>query len=293
MTLNKHGSFYIRTGWPTKVLMALRDDEYIFSPNKEINAVDTIGVGRVMIKAMRYWASALNLANEHHDNQGVRCELTSLAKLIIDNDLYCQDFGTLWLLHRNLATNKDISTVWYWAFNELKKENFSKQSFSNDFFLYATTEGCDFSIKAVEKEFDCFKNTYVSDSGFNLDEIINENTIPFFSQLNLISYEKGTFSKNLPSTKDIPLDILMYCIIEDNKDRLTSSMQIDLDSLLNGKNQIGNYMNLNYTVLLELLQKLDNQGYINLVNNFGNRYIEVLFKDSNDILTKYFGNLEA
>lgn len=293
MILNKHGSFYIRSGWPTKILLSLKNDKYIFSPNKELNAVDEIGVGRVMIKAMRYWAIVLGLAEESHDNQGVKCELTDLAELITDKDLYCQDKGTLWLLHRNLACNEERATVWYWAFNEFRKNSFDKQTFSNDFFIFATTNGNNFSLKTIEKEFDCFKNTYVSDKTFNVNEIINENTIPFFAPLNLLTYEDGKFYKHNPTSKDIPLEILLYCIIEDNKLLLNESKQIDLDLLLNGKTQIGSYLNLSYTVLLDLLQRLDNIGYINLINNFGNRYIEIFEKDSKKILETYFSKPEA
>ena len=66
MQISKHGSFYIRNGWPTKIMDALREP-HIFSPNNELYAVDTIGVGRVMIKAMRYWATVLGIASEGTD----------------------------------------------------------------------------------------------------------------------------------------------------------------------------------------------------------------------------------
>ena len=52
-----HGSFYIRNGWPTKIIDAMDiqgRSSYIFSPNNELSAVDQIGVGRVMVKALRY-----------------------------------------------------------------------------------------------------------------------------------------------------------------------------------------------------------------------------------------------
>ena len=64
MTLNKHGSFYIRNGWPTKIMDAITSNPHIFSPNNELLAVDSIGVGRVMIKAMRYWACVMGIAVE-------------------------------------------------------------------------------------------------------------------------------------------------------------------------------------------------------------------------------------
>ena len=33
MLLNKHGSFYIRYGWATKIMNAISTDRLIFSPN--------------------------------------------------------------------------------------------------------------------------------------------------------------------------------------------------------------------------------------------------------------------
>ena len=129
MQINKHGSFYIRNGWPTKIIDALSIDKQIFSPNKELEAVDTIGVGRVMIKAMRYWASVSGIAIEKKGQQGVFHELTPLGLFIKNYDLYCMDKGTLWLLHRNISRNMEMATAWYWAFNEMDKQSFTKEDF--------------------------------------------------------------------------------------------------------------------------------------------------------------------
>ena len=103
MLLNKHGSFYIRNGWPTKIMDAITDDNHIFSPNNELIAVDAIGVGRVMIKAMRYWSCVMGIANEGKDQLGIVHSLTSIAELVKRYDPYCIDKGTLWLFHRHLA----------------------------------------------------------------------------------------------------------------------------------------------------------------------------------------------
>lgn len=54
MVINKHGSFYLRSGWGTKIIQAVEEDDTIFSPSNEQEAVDRIGLGRVMIKALRY-----------------------------------------------------------------------------------------------------------------------------------------------------------------------------------------------------------------------------------------------
>ena len=47
MVINKHGSFYLRSGWGTKIIQAVEADEMIFSPVNERLAVDKIGLAYV------------------------------------------------------------------------------------------------------------------------------------------------------------------------------------------------------------------------------------------------------
>ena len=276
MLLNKHGSFYIRNGWPTKIINAINADHLIFSPNNELDAVDNIGVGRVMVKAMRYWASAMGLVTEDKIQQGVTCNLTNLGNVIAARDPFCQDKGTLWLLHRNLATNEAQATAWYWAFNVYNSKSFSKDDFCSAFYSYVQRAGGNYQKNAVDKEFDCFKNTYVSDKAFDIEKIIEEDTVPFFAPLRLLTYNSGVFERTKMSAKDIPIDILLYCIMMDNEETLKNKRQLSIDMLLEEPNQVGKYMNLTYAVLLELLLQLENQGYIKVINNFGNRHIEII-----------------
>ena len=276
MLLNKHGSFYIRNGWPTKIINAINADHLIFSPNNELDAVDNIGVGRVMVKAMRYWASAMGLVTEDKIQQGVTCNLTNLGNVIAARDPFCQDKGTLWLFHRNLATNEAQATAWYWAFNVYNSKSFSKDDFCSAFYSYVQRAGGNYQKNAVDKEFDCFKNTYVSDKAFDIEKIIEEDTVPFFAPLRLLTYNSGVFERTKMSAKDIPTDILLYCIMMDNEETLKNKRQLSIDMLLEEPNQVGKYMNLTYAVLLELLLQLENQGYIKVINNFGNRHIEII-----------------
>ena len=289
MLLNKHGTFYIRNGWPTKIVDAILENDKIFSPNNELEAVDTIGVGRVMIKAMRYWASVLGITLEEKTPLGISNRLTDIGNAINVYDPYFNDRGSLWLLHRNLATDMDNATAWAWAFNKFGSNRFNKNEFCTALYAYIQHEGSEYNKKAVEKEFDCFKNTYVSDKDFDIDKIIEEDTLPFFAPLNLIIYSgKGEFEKRKCHAKDIPAKILLYCVILDNKEHLSVNSQIDIEHLLNDEMQVGKYMNLSYAVLLELLQQLESEKYLKLVNNFGNKYIQLDVKDSGYILEQYF-----
>lgn len=297
MQVNKHGSFYLRSGWPTKIIDTMdahTHESYIFSPNNELAAVDQIGVGRVMVKSMRYWASVLGITDESKTQQGVLHSLTELGRLIMQFDPYCQNRGTLWLLHRNLACNLSEATAWSWAFNLYQAKTFSKDEFVSAFYSYVQTNGGKYARVAIEKEFDCFKNTYVSDSTFNLGRILNEDTVPFFAPLRLVEYVgSGRFEKRRVEAKDVPAEIFFYCIIEDNKAHFETNLQINIDTLIEESNQVGKYMNLGYSTLLELLQTLENKKWITLTNNFGNRYIEVNRIPDESYLINYFGGIEG
>lgn len=148
MLINKHGSFYIRNGWPTKIINAIQADNLVFSPNNELEAVDFIGVGRVMVKAMRYWASSMGISDETKTQQGIICNLTGLGNIISACDPFCQDKGTLWILHRNLAINDESATAWYWAFNEYNNKSFTKDDFCSSFYSYIQREGGSYQKKA-------------------------------------------------------------------------------------------------------------------------------------------------
>lgn len=289
MQINRHGSFYIRNGWPTKIMDAVAADELVFSPNNELVAVDTIGVGRVMIKAMRYWSAVLGITNEVKTPQGVAHHLTELGIYISQNDPYCQDIGTLWLLHRHLSQNKDEATAWWWAFNNFEQQTFTKDAFSNAFYRFLQKQGETYTRKTVEKEFDCFKNTYVSEKVFDVHKIMEEDTVPFFAPLRLLKYNgSGSFEKRKTKARDIPLDVLLYCILRDNATHFATGVEIGVDTLLESPGQVGRYMNLSYSVLLELLQQLENSGKLALVNNFGNRYIHLHDVDYGAVLRQHY-----
>ena len=290
MNINKHGSFYMRNGWGTKIIQSVKSNAMIFSPRCEEEAVDTIGLGRVMIKALRYWAVVMGLCTEEKTTEGIKEIPSELFKLINQYDEYFQNNASLILCHRNLATDKEGATAWYWFFNEFNYNMFTKEMFIESFNAYLVVNGEKSRKEAIDKEFNCLKNTYYTDKKIDAKTAVEDYIYPFFYQLKLLSYDNTTkrFQKNSFNKANLPVEVLVYCIIMDNEELVKDNKQINVDKLVGEVNQIGKYLNLNFTDLIDLLIIAENRGLLSLTNNFGNRFIELKVQDPVAVLDGYF-----
>lgn len=288
MVLNKHGSFYMRSGWGTKILQAVNDDAAIFAPANEQDAIDEIGLGRVMIKALRYWADAMGLTYEKKEQNVISKYKTSLFEYIDEYDPYFQKMGTLSLLHRNVANNIDEATAWYWLFNEWPSDVINNDTFTDGLHAFVAVNGMNVKRDAVTKEFNCVKNTYVGEKTTDKKNIMDEDAYPFFGPLYILKYHGKQLTKNHLTAKQIPVEVLIYAIANDNKDESVGHGQVGIDTLMEGKRQVGRYFSIRYTDLIDMLIEAENKGYIALNNNFGNRLIEFNNTNYDALLKKYY-----
>lgn len=289
MVINKHGSFYMRNGWGTKIIDAVSAHPEIFSPSNEQSAIDNIGLGRIMIKSLRYWAGAMGLCTEGKGSAGIILYPTEEFKIIAKNDKYFQRNTSLLLLHRNLATNINNATAWYWLFNEWKIDSIDKEEFVSSFHPYLSINGMSVRQNAVEKEFNCLRSTYITDRSFDLQTIMDEDTYPFFGPLHLLIKDGKKVKKRHLSKVDIPSELLIYSIAKDNvEDEVIVGRQVSIDKIAEEKFQVGKYFSLSYSKMIEILLEAENKGYIRLYNNFGNRFVE--FADINclNLLTRLY-----
>ena len=289
MVINKHGSFYLRSGWGTKIIQAVEADNMIFSPANEQEAVDRIGLGRVMIKALRYWADASGLTTEEKVQGGIAERRTDLFDLLEANDRYFQKPGSLLLLHRNIALNEENATAWYWAFNEFDKQAFSKEEFVEGLHYFLAVNEMSIKKAAVDKEFNCFKNTYLAEKKFDIKTVMDEDTYPFFGSLHLLRVnEDKKFEKAYLTKAEMPLHILIYAIAKDNPEESSHSGQVSIDKIMEEKRQVGKYFPMRYSKLIDMLLEEENKKLLTLNNNFGNRFIEFSDVQYDRLLNEYY-----
>ena len=289
MVINKHGSFYLRSGWGTKIIQAVEADDMIFSPANEQEAVDRIGLGRVMIKALRYWADASGLTTEEKVQGGIAERRTDLFDLLEANDRYFQKPGSLLLLHRNIALNEENATAWYWAFNEFDKQAFTKEEFVDGLHYFLAVNEMSIKKAAVDKEFNCFKNTYLAEKKFDIKTVMDEDTYPFFGSLHLLRInEDKKFEKTYLTKEEMPLHILIYAIAKDNPEESGHRGQVSIDKIMEEKRQVGKYFPMRYSKLIDMLLEAENKKLLTLNNNFGNRFIEFSDVQYDKLLNEYY-----
>ena len=192
-------------------------------------------------------------------------------------------------MHRNTIKNIDEATAWYWLFNEWKGQTITKEAFVDGLHGFLTVNGMTIKKDAVEKEFNCVKQTYIKEKKFDLKTLLDEDTYPLLGPINALTFDKdkGLIKKHL-SNREIPTELLIYSIAMDNPSESSGNKQMNIDRLMEESGQVGKYFNMRYSDLLDMLLEAENKGYIGLNNNFGNRFIE--FNDTKycDLQKKYY-----
>jgi Protein of unknown function (DUF4007) len=119
-----HETFACRYAWLPKAYRELVADPNVFAD--EDRAMVRLGVGKNMVRSIRFWVEVTGVAEP---TAGRSFELTPFGRAVFAEDgfdPYLEDARTLWLLHWNVATNKDPLFAWQfllfsWPFGELTR----------------------------------------------------------------------------------------------------------------------------------------------------------------------------
>lgn len=124
----RHETFHPRYGWFRKAYEATVDDSGSFTRK---DATIELGVGKNMVKSIRFWGSAAKLIQDDPDSPNKRAPgvvPTEFGQRLFDSesgwDPYMEDPGTLWLLHWQLLAPPCQLPVWWVAFNQFHAVEF-------------------------------------------------------------------------------------------------------------------------------------------------------------------------
>ncbi len=256
--LKGHETFFIREGWLTKALFAIKNNSLLF---KEYNGADALGVGSNMAKSIRYWMKAAGLTKEVAKKGTF---LTELGECILVHDPYFEQVFSLWMVHIELAKNKAMATSLALFFQQFTLEQFDKKQLCKEMrrILTAYTGKADLPEKSIEDDCQVILHMYLSHQKERMNP--EDKLHSPFSVLGLLKKDGTKMKKSLPDLNHLPREVVFYLFA----DRLNEG-SIEMEELLQGEEMPGKILNLNRVELNRFLDELEDRGEITVNRTAG------------------------
>ena len=194
----RHETFHLRFSWLSKGFQALQHDPLIFE--KEDAVVD-LGVGRNMVRSIRYWL----LASQMVELDGLNLRPTVLGTELLGPqgwDPYLEDESTIWLLHWLLCSTTSQATVNYWFFNHFHKTVFTSAEAQTAFADFCREKiKAKFSVTTAKKDVLVLLRMYTQsrpNKWMPLEEALDSP----MALLGLVSHLSGNSSRTYQSQPD-------------------------------------------------------------------------------------------
>lgn len=210
-TFSGHETFPLRYGWLQKAYRAVNDAPsakeavHVF---RDPDSIARFGVGRNMVGAIRYWATAAGVLDETEEG----LETTWLGKLLFGKDgtdPYLEEDASLWLLHWNLAARPRLTSA-YWLFNEYRGGSFVRKDIEEQLLKLALE--CGWSRVApttVDRDLQCLLRSYVGGRGSS------EAGDSILAELGLIRpMDKARSRLSRGRKPTLPDSVFLYCFKE-------------------------------------------------------------------------------
>ncbi len=252
MSFAGHQSFHIRDGWLRKGMRVIQDDPSAFTRS---NAADVLGLGSVMVDALRFWLEATGLAYPTLENRWRALRLTRFGELVRDHDEYLEDETTLWLLHYHLVRDRDRATTWHWFFNCFARPIFTKAQAVNALEGWAITHGEKRpATKTLERDIEVLLHTYVP-SGRNQTP---EDTLDCpLTALDLIMHEpSAAYRLRRPEPDRISPPLALYVLLRYQEEMQLGDRRMALSTALTQPKSAGRVFALTATGLMDVLSRL-------------------------------------
>lgn len=279
-----HETFPFRYTWLPKASRMVQENPEIFASD---DAMVELGVGKNMVKSMRHWALMTGLIEEDSEvsnNRGRVLRPTELAKnLFLEGawDPFLEDPATSWLLHWQLASAPGKATTWYWVFNHVPQQEFSKAQLL-DWILALVEQNswARLTSSSLKRDIDCFVRTYVPVTPTRTVPIEDTLDCPLVD-LGLIRefQRKGNYLLTRSERLTLPDELFTFALLQFAERTGRSAQSLALDAIALEPGSPGRVFSLSEEALLSRLERLDSltNGAVRFDETAGLR--QVLFHD--------------
>ena len=180
-----HETFPCRYTWLPKAVRGLTTNNQLFSD--EDAAMVALGVGKNMVRSIRFWADAAEIAANRIKEPGL--DVSEFGRMIFGargHDQFLEDIRTLWLIHWKFSTNVDQPLfAWHYLLNFWHRPDFSRNEALTTLSQEAQRLGKKLSAVTLDHHFTTFLHTYVPTRG-KKGEVQEDNLDCPLTELDLI-----------------------------------------------------------------------------------------------------------
>jgi len=288
MAFARHQTFHFREGWLTKGLRKIQQQPNVFMAK---DGMEQLGIGSNMVKALRYWLVATNLTCETAGGNKEQ-RLTRVGSAIYNYDKYLEEEFTLWLIHYQLAANKEMATAWYWFFNVFKHKEFDEDLFLTELEFWISEQENDVrevSRGSLKRDFDCIINTYcVHKTNSSNPEDNLMCPLQELGLIELLDTKRKRYRFTRRNIEHLTKELYLYAIL-DFMTHKGIERDIDLDVLLSAERSIGRIFVLGVSELIQILEMLQVSGFLRLNKTAGlNQVTITTIEDPIIVIEEYY-----
>jgi hypothetical protein len=214
-----HETFPCRYTWLPKAVQSLTRDALLF--RNEDQAMVRLGVGKNMVRAIRFWTEAAGMSIE--GNGGWRASDLGSALLGEEGfDPFLEDLKTLWLIHWNISTTAEPLFAWDYLLNSWHRSDFTRGEAVQCFVDEAARLEKRLSRVTLENHFTTFLHTYVPTRS-KKGEVLEDNLDCPLVELDLIikvgertfadsNRKESIYAFRTEEKPEISSELFSYCL---------------------------------------------------------------------------------
>ena len=260
-----HETFPCRYTWLPKAVTHIQEDPHLFSD--EDRAMDTLGVGKNMVRAIRFWAEVAGVA---HPNQKDGWSVTEFGQNLFGHegyDLYLEDIRTLWLIHWKISSRvRDPLFAWHFLLNRWHRSEFSRSEVFRSLRDEADRMGKKVSNVTLEHHFTTFLHTYVPTKG-QKREVLEDNLDCPLVELELIqktgertlretSRHEAVYGFRMEEKPEISPQLFAFCVHDFWTQRRANEKTLTLRDISVAEGSVGQIFKLPERDIRERLEHL-------------------------------------
>jgi hypothetical protein len=275
----RHETFHPRYGWLKKGFDAAGEDDEVFLRD---DATTVLGVGKNMVRAIRYWCVAYKVLAEETSERNPRLNRVVATdfgtKLLAEDgwDPYLEDPASLWLLHWHLLRPPCRAPAWWATFNEGSAPEFDDKTLLEELRRFRDEHAWnDVVDNSLDKDVRCILRMYGSVTRGR--DLLEDSVDSPFAELGLLREVPGgsrEWSLDVGPKQSLPDDVVTYACLDYAQIIQTESRIMGVAGLARNEGGPGRAFGLNETALGDALKRFaEETQVVGLTHAAGNRQL--------------------